>query len=361
MIKALSHQFHKIAQPGQGRRGGAQPSAFLLHQGAERPIKPCPGHAETGPEFGQNRRRHFRRRRGRGRAPGRDKVDQGGVGLVPDRRDQGNEACRRRPRQGLVIEGPKILDRSPAARHDQHIGTGNGAARRKAVEAFDRGADLSRRRIPLHHHRPDHHPHGPAVGDTVQNIADHGPCGTGHHPDHRRRGGQGRFARRLEQTFSRKLGLQTLQLGQKRADARRLHGLDDDLIAGSGGIGGDASGDDHFQSLLRLDLQATDRALPHHPVDRRLVVLQRQIDVARGVARDLGNLAAQAHVPESLFERALQRKGQFRNRERRRIGGWGGFGRVESHARSLTRALCLAHWDECGDRGRCEVQRLKRP
>jgi len=112
--------------------------------------------------------------------------------------------------------------------------------------------------------------------------------------------------------------------GQQGARARRLHALDDDLIRGPGRVGGDLAGDDDFQPAFRLGAQALDHALPDDAVDGRLVVLQRQIDMARGVAVHLGDLAAQADVAEAVLQRALEREAQLRDRQGRIVVARGG-------------------------------------
>jgi hypothetical protein len=126
--------------------------------------------------------------------------------------------------------------------------------------------------------------------------------------------GDGFLSSRFEQALAGQSGLQPLQLGQQGAGAGGLHGLDDDLVGGAGGIGGDLAGDDDLQPGLGLDAETPGRALPDHAVDGGLVVLEGQIDVARGVAVDLGDLAAQPDMAEPVLERALEGEGQFRDR-----------------------------------------------
>jgi hypothetical protein len=109
------------------------------------------------------------------------------------------------------------------------------------------------------------------------------------------------------------LGLQALELGEQGADPGGLHGLDDDLVARAGRIGGDLAGDDDLQPVLGPDLQLADIALPDHAVDGGLVVLDGQIDVAVGVMGDLRQLAAQPHEAVPVLQCALQREGQFRD------------------------------------------------
>ncbi len=62
-------------------------------------------------------------------------IDQGRVGLVPDRGDQRNAALRGGTDHGLVVEAPEILEAAAAARHDEHIRP-RDAGGRQGVEAL---------------------------------------------------------------------------------------------------------------------------------------------------------------------------------------------------------------------------------
>ncbi len=147
----------------------------------------------------------------------------------------------------------------------------------------------------------------------MQDVADHRARGAGDHPHHLGHGRQGTLAGRVEQALGLEPGLEFLELGQKGADARRLHALDDDLVARAHRVGGHLAGDDHLQPLLGPHAEAPHAALPDHAVDAGLVVLDRQIDVAVGVEGDLGQLAPQPHEAVGVFQRPLQRERQLRD------------------------------------------------
>ncbi len=249
----LGGEFDQVRHPGERPAGGLHPAPAILDGAPAAAVHPCAQVADRGLELGQHRRRHLRgRRRGRRPAVGNE-VDEGGVGLVAHGADQRDRAGRDRAGQGLVVERPEVLHRAAAARHDQHVGAGDRAARLQGLEAADGRCDLSRGGVALHHHRPDDDPAGPAVADAVQDVADHRAGRAGDHSDHRRHRGQGLFPFGCEQALGGEPGLQPFELGQERADAGRLHGLDDDLVAGARRIGGDLAGDDHLQPLLGPD------------------------------------------------------------------------------------------------------------
>ena len=223
--------------------------------------------------------------------------------------------------QGLVIEGPEVLHRSPAPRHDQHVGARHRSIGRQRVETPNGGGHLSGGLVPLHHHRPDYDSNGPAIGDAVKDVADHRAGRAGDHADDGGRLRQGGLAGRVEEPLPRQFRLEAFQLGEECADSGRLEALDDDLIAGPRGIGRDPPGDDDLKPLLRLGFQPPHLPLPDDPVDGGLVVLEGEVDVTGSVSRDLGDLAPQAHMAEGVLQRPLQREGELGDGKGRRVAG----------------------------------------
>ena len=102
-------------------------------------------------------------------------VDQRPIGLVADGGNERDVALRRGPHHDLLVEAPQVFERSAAARDDEHVGSRDRAAGRQRVEAADRLRDLSRRCFPLHPHRPHQHVDGKAIGEAMQDVADHRP------------------------------------------------------------------------------------------------------------------------------------------------------------------------------------------
>ena len=252
MLEPLGGHLHRGRPPwAKGAFGGGEPAAAILDRAAAAAMHARAEIAGQRLQFGQHRGGHLRSGGGSRRTAIGDEVDERGVGLVADGADQRDRALDDRAGQRLVVERPEVLDRAAAAGHDQDVGPGQGAAGGQGIEAADGGGDLRGRRIALHHHRPDHHAAGPAVADAVQDVADHRPGWAGDDADHRGHGRERPLARRVEQALGAQPGLQPLELRQERADAGGLHGLDDDLVAGAGGVAGDLAGDDHLQALSR--------------------------------------------------------------------------------------------------------------
>ena len=150
--------------------------------------------------------------------------------------------------------------------------------------------------------------------------------------------GQQLLARRVEQALGGEFDAPRLQQRHQRADAGRLHRLDDDLIGRFAGKSGDLAGGDHFHSLFGAHAQAREHAFPDHRVDARALVFQRKIGVAGrmrpAIVRDF---AAHAHIAESILDRALQRARKLGDGKLRRIGGGLGIRPCRLYARSARR------------------------
>ena len=81
-----------------------------------------------------------------------------------------------------------------------------------------------------------------------------------------------------------------------------------------------------FEPGLGLELEPLEGAPPDHGLDRGLVVLQREVAMAAGMlALEARDLAAQAHEPERVLDRALEREGKLRDAIFDEIAGGSGF------------------------------------
>ncbi len=216
----------------------------------------------------------------------------------------------------FLVERPQILDRTAAARDDHQIGPPVGG---QGPKAGDRRRHLFGRALALHQHRPDRDMARKPVGQPVQNVADHRPGGRGDDADPPGQKGQRPLARRIEQPFGRELRLQPFEQLHQRARPGQFQPFDDDLIFGPARIGGQPPGRDHLDPVFGAKGEARHAAFPHHRVDHRLIVLQRQIGMARGRALEPADLAAQPHLAEPVLDHALQRLGKFGHAERRRV------------------------------------------
>ena len=135
-------------------------------------------------------------------------------------------------------------------------GRGTGPSLGQAVEARDGGGHLARRLLALHRHRPDQHMAREAVGQPMQDVADHRAAGRGHHAHHLGQEGQRPLAVGVEQALGLQLLAPVLQELQQRAFARQLQAVDDDLVARRAGIGRELAGGDDLHALLDLEAEA---------------------------------------------------------------------------------------------------------
>ena len=137
--------------------------------------------------------------------------------------------------------------------------------------------------------------------------------------------GSGFFLRGVEQALGGELAPALVEERHQRPDAGGLEPVDDDLVLGLAGEGGDLAGGDHLEPLLRPEAQAREGAAPDHRVDAGVGVLEAEIDVARAVRAAIArDLAAQADMAEIVLERAPQRLGEVGNRPFGRVRGRGG-------------------------------------
>ena len=100
--------------------------------------------------------------------------------------DQRDVAGRRRTHHLLIVKTIQVFERAAAPRHNDHIGARNWPVRRKGIQAENRRAHLRTAGLALHPHRPDQHMAGHAIGNAMQNIADHRAGGRGDDADHLR-------------------------------------------------------------------------------------------------------------------------------------------------------------------------------
>ena len=122
-------------------------------------------------------------------------------------------------------------------------GRGIGPSGAKALKPRIARGDLLGRGLALHAHRPDQHMDGKAIGEAMQDVADHRAGRRGDDADDARQEGQQLLARGVEQALLGELAPPRFEQRHQRADARRLQRFDDDLIGGLAGEGGELAGE----------------------------------------------------------------------------------------------------------------------
>ena len=330
----------RLANSSNMRRGMAnRSSARGRARAAARSSRLCRfdaperGAREPGAEIADRRdqlRAHRHRHLGRGarrrRALVGGEVDQREVGFVTDGGDERNVRGSRGTHHDLLVEAPQILQAAAAARHDQQVRPRDRATGRQRIEAGDRRRHLRRAGLALDAHRPEQHAGRKPVGEAVQDVADDRAGRRGDDADDARQVGQGALACLGEQTLRGERLAAGFEQRHQRADAGRLQRLDDDLVFRLAGERGELAGRHHFDAFFRLELEPWQRHAPDDGFQPRLVVLQREIAMARGMdAAEAGNLAAHPHIAIGILDRALQRGGYLGD------GVFGDIGRGVGH------------------------------
>ncbi len=234
--------------------------------------------AEHRRKLGPDRNGDFRRRGRRRRTAVGGEIDQRGIRFMTDRRDQGDRQFGRGAHHFLLIEGPKVLDRSSAPRDDQQIGP-----RLELGETADCGGDLFRCPLALHRDGPDDHMGRAAVFEAVEDVADDGPGRRCDHADHARQERKPALLRLVEQPFGGERPAALVQQGHQRALAGKLHPVDHDLVLGPPGISGELAGRDDLGAVLRPEGEARRLPFPDDRVDARRFILQREVTMPRCV------------------------------------------------------------------------------
>jgi hypothetical protein len=108
---------------------------------------------------------------------------------------------------------------------------------------------------------------------------------------------------------------------EQGALARELDRFDHDLIARARRIGRDPAGDDDLHPVLGPERQVARRAAPADAVDHRLVVLEREIEMAGGGPLETRDLAPDPDMGELILKGPLERPADLADREFRQVMG----------------------------------------
>src|SRR5262245_18683834 len=324
-VETLTRQIENICFPRQPARQSIEAIALDLDPAPERGRDADAVLRHGDEQVGADRHGALRgRRRGR-RAIVGDDVENSPVGLVSDGRDQRDRARGGRARYALLVEAPQIFEAAAAPRDDDEIGARDEAAV-EGVEAEHGGGGFERTGLALHPDRPNQNVAGKAVGEAMKDVADHSTRRRSDDADDAGQEGQPLLARLEEQALGGEHLLALFEQRHERAGAGGLERIDDDLIFRPVGISGDAASDDDFEPGLGLEFEPLVGAPPDHRLDRCPVVLKREVAMAaRMLALEARDFAAQAHQPESVLERPLERQSKLRDAIFDEIAGGSGF------------------------------------
>ena len=174
-IKPLALGGQDCVRPRQ--TGTAQTVAALFRAGEQGAFEPFPMFIDGESEVSADGHGDFRCSGWRWCARIGDVINECGVGLVANGRDQRNLALEGCTDNSLFIERPEVFDRPAAAPDDQHV---RPVFTCHGIETANTGFDLCGRKIALNQSWPQDDAGGKAVGDAVENIADNGTGRAGH-------------------------------------------------------------------------------------------------------------------------------------------------------------------------------------
>ena len=140
LVDLLRHRREQRLRLGPATDGQLEPFACPFDAPRQAFLRPMLEVGELRHQLGADRYGNLRRSGRRRRAPVGGVVDQGGVGLVADRRDQRNRRFRRGAHHFFLVEGPEVLDRPSPAGDDQQVGPTDAALLGERVAAANRGS-----------------------------------------------------------------------------------------------------------------------------------------------------------------------------------------------------------------------------
>ena len=267
---------------------------------ARRPLQAIGQVTDARDEFGLHRHHALARNGRRPRPQIGHVVAERDVAFVPHGGDHRNFGFRNGPHDGFLVEGPEVLDRPTAASDDQHVRTPSRiVVHQLPVEEADARDHALHRAFALHLDGIEANLDvGEAAVDHIAHVVDHRARGRGHDADamrqERQRPPKIRMVELVE-PLRLQLRLQRVELGHAFADLVLLQSQSADLEGILSPL--------HVQIkfTLDLDLEPVDLVLAlrelglerlvapleiegeEHAADRRVLVLEREVAVSRGV------------------------------------------------------------------------------
>ncbi|KPW14438.1 Uncharacterized protein ALO42_05453 [Pseudomonas syringae pv. atrofaciens] len=225
-----------------------------------------------------------------------DKVADGHIGFMPDSADNRRHARVDGAGDGFFVEAPQVLQRAAATCQDQSIEAPAVGQLQCADNLVDRLAALNGcgNQGQLDPRR--------ATAEHADDVADHRTGWRTDNPDTLRVQRQRDLALGAEQAFIAELGFQRIERQAQCTITGRFHRIENQLIV--------ATTFKQRNLAAHLDLQAVLERLTHPrcalPEQRaaylRARVLQREVHMARGRAREVGDLALDPDAAEHVFQ-----------------------------------------------------------
>ncbi|MCZ7685100.1 MAG: hypothetical protein M5U28_42550 [Sandaracinaceae bacterium] len=292
----MPHAAERAPRIAHAAREPLEREAVAPDPDLEAALEAAPERVELAAQRGAVRHDQLRRVRRRGRAHVRDEVGDGLVDLVPDAAHDRHRARRDGARHALVVEGAEVVGRAPAAGHDDHVEP------RQAAHPADGAHDGERRLGALHLAVRDDQPHRRATGGDAHHVVHGRALLARDEADHAGVARERPLALAREEPLGGELLLQLLELGGAVALARRERHAHEELEGAPRLVERERAQHPHALALDHLRACEARVATEHHRAQLRLLrsVGEREVEVARRGARDLGQLALHPHLAPAL-------------------------------------------------------------
>ena len=196
---------------------------------------------------------------------------------MPHTTDDRNLAFEDGPANLFLIEAPKILDTATAPGNDDHIHWIF-----HLLQAFNRRRNFIRRTITLDAHRNHQHiGRRPTARQHLQEVSNRCAGRTGNDGNTFGIARNRLFGCWIKQTFFLKFLFELPKGEFQRANADRLHLLNDQLITAALRIDVDATAADKFLPIFNLERQPSGGCSPDDAIELSRFVLEVEVEMAR--------------------------------------------------------------------------------
>ncbi len=234
---------------------------------------------------------------GGGRAQIGDEVGYGEVGLVADRRDDGELRRGNGAGEGFVVEAGEVFDGAAAAGDEDEVGLLG-----MLIEEADAGGDGAGAFGALHEGGVDQQVEaGVAAADDFDDVVENSAGGRGDDADAAGEGWELALPGGVEEALGFELVAELLVGKLQSAGAAGLDGFCDQLQLAARLVDRDAAANEDSQSVLRTKAEKLGLAAEEDDGKLRIAVLEREVDVAGGGWAAVGDLARDPEVGVGLL------------------------------------------------------------
>lgn len=233
----------------------------------------------------------------------RDEIGDREIRFVADGGDHRHGAGGDCARDGLLVEGPQILERAAATRQNYDLRP------LAASKIFERAADRFDRSLALHQRGIQAKMQTRETPlQNLKHVADDGSSGRCNEADPAGQFRERAFAGGLKEPFGGEFPLELFKGKLEGAVALGLDQLDQQLIFAAGLEDVDAAARQDGHSILRFELEVAQRGAEAHAFQLRFAVLEREVAMTAGGDAAAGDLARHPDAGELALEQAADQR-----------------------------------------------------